>query len=234
MAAVQTPDEFKTAMQQLSAEAAKLLPVDGHPNSGTGDSARQIGGLRDRLIQMEKALYEKMEYIADRISRSSDVDLAKRFGKIEEQLTAIRESDQMNARMVDTLHSELNKYRDNFIHESLQKPFIHDLVHLFDDLTALSDQMRTATDQIGIRGQVVSWRENLENAIDSLLEVLHRLEVREIEPKDKIDRALHKVISYEPAEFAEDDGRIVMRLRRGFVWRGTLIRPEEVIAKRFG
>jgi hypothetical protein len=27
--------------------------------------------------------------------------------------------------------------------------------------------------------------------------------------------------------------RIVMRSRRGFTWRGKLIRPEEVIAKRF-
>jgi len=26
----------------------------------------------------------------------------------------------------------------------------------------------------------------------------------------------------------------VMRVKRGFVWRGKLIRPEEVIAKRFG
>jgi len=49
-----------------------------------------------------------------------------------------------------------------------------------------------------------------------------------------IDRALHRVVSYEPADFPEDDGRIVMRLKRGFLWRDKLIRPEEVIAKRWG
>jgi molecular chaperone GrpE (heat shock protein) len=41
-------------------------------------------------------------------------------------------------------------------------------------------------------------------------------------------------VSYEPANFAEEDGSIVMRVRRGFLWRGKLIRPEEVIARKFG
>jgi molecular chaperone GrpE (heat shock protein) len=41
-------------------------------------------------------------------------------------------------------------------------------------------------------------------------------------------------MSFEPADFPEEDGTIVMRVKRGFVWRGKLIRPEEVIAKRFG
>jgi molecular chaperone GrpE (heat shock protein) len=57
--------------------------------------------------------------------------------------------------------------------------------------------------------------------------------VNEIEPKENVDRSLHRVINYEPADYAEEDGRIVMRVKRGFLWRGKLIRPEEVIAKRF-
>ena len=58
---------------------------------------------------------------------------------------------------------------------------------------------------------------------------------REIgKPKETVDRTLHRVISFEPANFPEEDGRIVMRVKRGFFWRGKLLRPEEVIAKRFG
>jgi molecular chaperone GrpE (heat shock protein) len=59
------------------------------------------------------------------------------------------------------------------------------------------------------------------------------MEVSEIEPREMVDRALHKVVSYEPSDFAEDDGRIVMRVRRGFVWRDQVLRPEEVVARRF-
>ena len=81
---------------------------------------------------------------------------------------------------------------------------------------------------------VAQWSENLQNAIHSLVEIIHRMEVTEMEPKEIVDRAFHQVVSYEPADFAEDDGRIVMRVKRGFIWRGKVLRPEEVVAKRFG
>ena len=48
-----------------------------------------------------------------------------------------------------------------------------------------------------------------------------------------VDRTLHRVISFEPAECAEEDGRIVKRLKRGFTWHDRVLRAEEVIAKRF-
>ena len=94
--------------------------------------------------------------------------------------------------------------------------------------------MQSAAEDEGKRGAVAQWRDNLENAVLSLLEILHRFEVKEIEAGESVDRALHKVLSYEPADYAEEDGRIVMRVKRGFQWRGKLIRAEEVIAKRFG
>jgi molecular chaperone GrpE (heat shock protein) len=159
--------------------------------------------------------------------------LSGRFRRIEEQLAEIRKSETVNQRLFDSLHDELLKYRDNFVHESLQKPFIHDLVHLFDDLSSLASQLRTAAEEKK-RGHVAQWRENLDNSIHALMEILHRFEVKEIESKDVVDRTLHRVVSYEPADFQEDDGRIVARVKRGFLWRGKLIRPEEVIAKRYG
>jgi molecular chaperone GrpE (heat shock protein) len=231
--AVQTPDEFAATMQQLSAEAARLLPGKGNVGDPRNfQPSHESVALNKRLNEIEQSLARKIELIAARAPSSDNADLATRFAKIDEQLTAIRNTDQMNQRLVDSLHQELVEYRDNFLHESLQKPFIHDLVHLFDDLTSLAEQLRTAADQKTARTRIEQWRENLENAIHSLLEVLHRLEVREIESKEMVDRSVHKVISFEPSEFAEDDGRIVMRLKRGFVWRGKVIRAEEVIAKK--
>ena len=158
----------------------------------------------------------------------------EQFQKINEQLASIRNTESVNQQLFDSLHAELLKYRDNFLHESLQKPFIHDLVYLYDHLNGLCDQLSTAAQEKGKRSRVSQWRDNLENAIHSLVEILHRFDVREIEPRERVDRACHRVISYEPADFAEEDGAIVMRVKRGFVWRGKLIRPEEVIAKRFG
>jgi molecular chaperone GrpE (heat shock protein) len=240
---VEATDEFATAMQQLSAEAEKTLPLD-QPSAAeqspasTGQNLAQVlqelSALSGRMQNVESALTQRIEQLAKTLSPAEQVNImVSRFEKIDEQLASIRSSESVNQKLFDSLHAELRAYRDNFLHDSLQKPFIHDLVLLFDHLTSLHEQLRTAAQEKGKRSQVCQWRDHLENAIASLVEVLHRLEVKEIEPREAVDRALHRVVSFEPADYPEDDGRIVMRVRRGFLWRGKLIRPEEVIAKRF-
>jgi len=242
MANIVTPsNEFAAAMQQLSAEAEKSLPATGSRREPTaaGDAVvahlrRQLDALTSRFERLEDALSAKIDKLTSALAPGKTPDFAHALRKIEDQLSAIRSSENVNQRVFDSLHDELLKYRDNFLHESLQKPFIHDLVMLFDDLNSLSEQLRTAAYEEKERGHMAQWRDNIENAVHSLLEILHRFEVKEIEPKEHVDRTLHRVVSYEPASFAEEDGCIVMRVRRGFMWRGKLIRPEEVIAKRFG
>jgi molecular chaperone GrpE (heat shock protein) len=230
-------NEFAAAMQQLGAEAVKTLPLQA---GFVGDESEFVQSkalfqtLNARLQNLEKALVDRLDKLAAELS-AKPADLEAVLQKIDEQLAAIRGSESVNQQLFDSLHGELLKYRDNFLHESLQKPFIHDLVLLYDDLNSLAEQLRSAAaEKNGKRGHLAQWRDNLENAIHSLVEILHRFEVREIEPKERVDRSYHRVISYEPADFPEEDGLIVMRLKRGFFWRGKLIRPEEVIAKRFG
>jgi molecular chaperone GrpE (heat shock protein) len=226
-------DEFAAAMQQLSAEASKALP-EAKKNFGAADGEQLSGEVKvlaARLEKFEQTISRKLDQLTATTKKNEAADLSGHFEKIQAQLEAIQSSETVNHRLFDTLHSELLTYRDNFVHESLQKPFIHDLVHLYDDLTSLSEQLQTASPETGMNA--LRWRDNLENAIHSLIEILHRFEVKEIEPKEKVDRAIHKVMSFEPADYAEEDGRIIMRVRRGFFWRGKLIRPEEVIAKRF-
>jgi molecular chaperone GrpE (heat shock protein) len=229
--AIRAEEEFTAAMQQLSAEAERTLPASpmivDDPHSPVGPVAEQIRAL-------EKNLIGRFEAFAAAIEASRAAALDEQFHKIDEQLALIRSTESVNQQLFDSLHAELLKYRDNFLHESLQKPFIHDLVYLYDHLNGLCDQLSSAAQEKGKRSRVSQWRDNLENAIHSLVEILHRFDVREIEPRERVDRSCHRVISFEPADFPEEDGTIVMRVKRGFVWRGKLIRPEEVIAKRFG
>jgi len=239
--AVGMTDEFATAMQQLSAEAKKTLPAGEsgpHDFLAPGDKVEEVlqelSALNGRIQNVENALAKRTEQLMNALSPKKQVDvMVARFEKIDEQLASIRKTESVNQKLFDSLHDELLKYRDNFLHESLQKPFIHDLVYLYDHLNGLCEQLSTVAQEKGKRSRVSQWRDNLENAIHSLVEILHRFDVKEIEPRERVDRAAHRVISYEPADFPEEDGAIVMRVKRGFVWRGKLIRPEEVIAKRF-
>jgi molecular chaperone GrpE (heat shock protein) len=232
---IKITDEFASAMQQLSAEAEKTLPEDGRNEGKSGEQFAQIleefRTLNGRMTTFEKAVMGRLE----KLESMEKSDFAEQFRKMDEHMAALRSTETVNQRLFDSLHEELIKYRDNFLHESLQKPFIRDLVILFDDLSGILSQLRTAIEAGGDskRGALGQWRDNLENAIHSLTEILHRLEVSEIEPKDTVDRAIHRVISYEPADYAEEDGQILMRVKRGFFWRDQVLRPEEVVAKRF-
>jgi molecular chaperone GrpE (heat shock protein) len=227
-------DEFASAMQQLSAEAEKTLPENGSDQQQSGQQFAQILAefreLNGRMLSFEQAVLGRFE----KLESAEKTDFAEQLRRMDEHMVALRNTETVNQRLFDSLHDELIKYRDNFLHESLQKPFIRDLVILFDDLSGLLSQLQTAVEaNEGKRGALGQWHDNLENAIHSLTEILHRLEVSEIEPKEMVDRAIHRVISFEPADFAEEDGQIVMRVKRGFLWRDQVLRPEEVVAKRF-
>ncbi len=213
-------------MRELSAEAV----VRERPRASTAELAamlREFDALDARLQNFEAVMKGQLDNIANNL-----VPARAEQQKIEEHLAAIRTSESVNQRLFDSLHEELLKYRDNFLHESLQKPFVRDLIVLFDDLSTLAQQLSAAAAEKK-RDRLARWRDNLDNAIHALLEILHRLEVTEIETKEFVDLSVHKVVSFEPAEFAEDNGRILMRIKRGFTWRGKVLRPEEVIAKRF-
>jgi molecular chaperone GrpE (heat shock protein) len=230
---IKITDEFASAMQQLSAEAEKTLPDNGWHDDQNAEQFAQIleefRALNGRMTSFEKSVLGRLE----KLENMEKNDFAEQFRKMDEHMAALRNTESVNQRLFDSLHEEMIGYRDNFLHESLQKPFIRDLVILFDDLSRLLSQLQSAVDGENKRGPLTQWRDNLENAIHSLTEILHRMEVSEIEPKDVVDRALHKVISFEPADFAEEDGQIVMRVKRGFLWRDQVLRPEEVVAKRF-
>ena len=230
---IKITDEFASTMQQLSAEAEKTLPDNSWHDDQSAEQFAQIleefRALNGRITSFEKSILGRLE----KLENTEKDDFAEQFRKMDEHMAALRNTESVNQRLFDSLHDEMIRYRDNFLHESLQKPFIRDLVILFDDLSRLLSQLQSAVDGENKRGPLAQWRDNLENAIHSLTEILHRMEVSEIEPKDMVDRALHKVISFEPADFAEEDGQIVMRLKRGFLWRDQVLRPEEVVAKRF-
>src|SRR4051794_32435816 len=203
------PDPFATAMQQLSAEAERSsIPSGPGQAIGAMNPAAISAAIDARFQQLEVTLSAKIDELARRVGPNRDRELMPQFLKIEEQLTAIRNSESVNHRLFDSLHDELLKYRDNFVHESLQKPFIHDLVHLFDDLSSLAGQLGTSAQEQKKRGNLAQWKDNLENAIHALVEILHRFDVKEVESREKVDRTLHRVINFEPTDFPEEDGLI--------------------------
>jgi molecular chaperone GrpE (heat shock protein) len=223
------PDDFASTMQELS--TAATLAQEQKSNTDFASLLREFRLVSESVQSLESALTRRVENIASIILPAHATEAAHQFQKIEENLESIRASESVNHRLFDSLHEELLKYRDNFLYESLQKPFVRDLIGVFDDLTTLATQLKTASEERKSE-RLKRWRDNLANAIHGLVEVFHRLEVTEVEAKEFVDLAIHRVVNYETTKRKEDDGRIVNRIKRGFIWRGNVLRPEEVIALR--
>ncbi len=211
--------EFTSSMQQLSAEAQRLLP---QADDSDFNGSREMRHYLSVMMQEFRSFKAHLKNVENTV--------VQRFTTLHEQIAIIRSTEGLNQRLFDSLHEELIKYRDNFLRESLQKPFIRDLLLLYDDLNTLAGQLKAGKSD---SKRASHPRDNLENSIHALVEILHRLEVTEIPSTEKVERTIHRVVSYEPTETPEEDGVIVMRLKRGFRWREDVLRPEEVIAKRY-
>ena len=215
---------FAAVMQELSAAAAAApirdLPAASSSELGISALIGAVHSLGQRVETLEESVMRKFEGL--------------QFQKLEQQLAKIRDTENVNQKLFDSLHEELISYRDNFVRDSLQKPFIRDLLVLFDDLSAIAWQFEQAASEEDSPPDKVQARDNLNNMLHFLIEILHRLEVTEIDQLAMVDLAIHRVIGYVAADKAEDEGRIVRRVKYGFKWHGQLLRPEEVIAQRFG
>ncbi|HEY5035694.1 MAG TPA: nucleotide exchange factor GrpE [Chthoniobacterales bacterium] len=218
--ATEVETDFAAMMQELSARAA---------NEGSRRDAQLSAGMTS-MISAIHSLGQRVESLEESIVRKFE---AMQFDRLEQQIAALRESETVNQKLFDSLHQELISYRDNFVRDALQKPVVRDLIVLFDDVSGIAAQMEKAAAADGADPTVAQLRDNVANTLHFLMEILHRLEVVEIEEKEKVDRQLHRVISVEPAATAEDDGRIVRRLKRGFIWHDKVLRAEEVVMQRF-
>src|SRR5438874_1107615 len=149
--------DFAAVMQELSAEAsATVASVKGAPEEASaalGISAliSAVHSLGQRVETLEESVMQKFE--------------ALQFRKLEEQLAAIRDTEKVNQKLFDSLHQELVSYRDNFVRDSLQKPFIRDLLVLFDDLSAITWRFEQAASEEDNRPDKFQARDNLNNML---------------------------------------------------------------------
>ena len=67
-----------------------------------------------------------------------------------------------------------------------------------------------------------------------ILEVLARLEVQQLPVGiGKLDKRTQRAVAVEIAEDPDQDMDIVRSLKRGFLWKDRVIRPEEVVMRKW-
>jgi molecular chaperone GrpE (heat shock protein) len=175
---------------------------------------------------------------------SDNVDAQKGILQLMADLRAIVEArNTVSQNMFSALHQELKGYKDGFLLQTVHRPIIRDLVTLYDDISELHRQLTEIDEPCPEdEGAVVSSAQervrqvatNMSHNMDFILEVLARLEVTVMPPgMHKLDKLSQKAVSLEPAETQEEDGQIVRSVKRGFLWKDAVLRPEEVVIKKW-
>ena len=76
---------------------------------------------------------------------------------------------------------------------------------------------------------------NVEHNVEFILEVLARLEVTQFPVgTGKLDKCKQRAVAVEPTDNLNEDTLVVRSVKRGFLWHERVLRPEEVVVKRYG
>lgn len=157
-------------------------------------------------------------------------------------LSALQENldqkNRLNQKQFDALHEELRTYKDGFLLEIFHKPIVRDLITLFDDLSSLHRRAVGLAAEQPSRSpnaqQIDNLGVNLDHVLHSLLEILARMEVQRLEASTgKLDKQRQRAISVEWAASEQEDQTIVQSVKPGFIWRARLLRPEEVVIRKW-
>ncbi len=253
------PDNFSDLPDALNA----LPPVPGTPanvramkpakeeasivaHDGKAEPASFQQSLRPILQSVEAMARAQFEQVGvlDRVEKMmmAQNGVAK---ILTEAKAALEQRNVVNKAMFETLHGELKTYKDAFLLEAVLRPVIRDLISLYDDISEIHRQLALALSSQEERGKlagsalilfenVVAPARQLEHNRDAILEVLERLDVTLLPlGSGKLDKVTQRAMSVEMTDAPERDGEIVKVTKRGFVWKDRVMRPEEVVIKKW-
>lgn len=199
------------------------------------------------LESVARATYDNNALLRRMDPASSDIaDVQKGMLRLMADLRAIVEArNTVSQNMFSALHQELKGYKDGFLLQTVHRPIIRDLVTLYDDVSELhrqlveiapspASQTEEKAESNPILERVRQIATNVANNLEFIIEVLARLEVTIMPPgPEKLDKLAQKVVSLETTSCQEEDGLVVRSVKRGFLWKDAILRPEEVVIKRF-
>lgn len=227
---------FADQMKNLAAEAEQQSE-DGSVNKSGPD-----------LLQMLRPLVLGMEALARATGESTSVLMKLEAAATAQQtlpqfMTSVQENmddrHALNQELFNALHQELKGYKDDFLLEVMYKPIIRDVITLFDDLTQIHQQLNVLLKDQEAAGETVhqslrNLRDNIDHKVEFVVELLARMGVTRLDPMTgKLDKAMQRAVAVEMAASEEEDSEVVGSLKPGFGWRERVIRPEEVVIKKW-
>jgi molecular chaperone GrpE (heat shock protein) len=212
-------DEKTSSQPEGSVVEATGTGPGGAESSASGRPEKDESLLQRELSRVFKTLDELRSHLST---------ARERIEGLQEQFSQRLAYDAAKDGMIRTLSDEVSRYRDDWFARQL-RPLVLDCVHLLDTLEAVQAGLHPTAQP---PADEISEKLNVVRA--ELLELLARQDVTPFDSHpDRLDPRLHRTLAVEETDTPADDKAISRVVRTGFMWRTQVLRPEEVVVKKF-
>jgi molecular chaperone GrpE len=205
-------------------EQTALAPVSGNhdPEIVTANSSNlssvEPAGETSLPFQDKKTAQQLLDALTEISAELSSLNLT-----VESRLSY----DKIKEEAFDRLYAELEDLKRNSAFEHI-RPLYIDLILFFDRV----ESIRHDTSQLTSMSPTLA--PLLRTLSDELLEILYRREVEIINvTSSTFNPTIQRAIGTQPVSDETENNYVATVVRRGFKYRDRILRPEEVIVKKY-
>lgn len=156
--------------------------------------------------------------------------LSSKFDSLQQGFDSKIKYDGSKERIIDTLHKELQAYRDD-MHFKILRPLFLDLVAMHDDMSSLMREAKGL--EAPSDSEARAWR-NLLSFQETVEDILYRhgVDVYKEEGEQFVAQR-QRSIKTIPTDQPEKDRLVAQKIRNGFEYEGKILRPELVATFRY-
>lgn len=224
------------------------MAVPFQPVRGTPSIPEMLRPLVQGVQAIGRVTGEHTQILARLDKTADEAAVAQRElpGIVADLKSMIEQRANVSRQMFDALYEELKTYKDGFLLDSLHRPMIRDLITLYDDLSQIHSQTEEVVEaapganpecgplRTSFLARLQSLEAHVAHNLDFILEVLARFEVQQLPVGvGKLDKRTQRAVAVEIAEDPDQDLDLVRTVKRGFLWKDRVVRPEEVVVKKW-
>lgn len=211
----------------LATEESNPAMVDqsSHENAVDTASSETAFDPSNDITNLHNGL-DTIKQMLDKMAKDS-ASLESQFSTLQEHFDSKIRYDESKEKMIDTMHKELQAYRDGLHYQHI-RPLAMGLIDLHDDLESIL-AYQANQNQLEESADVNRMKQNLEVTRDSIKTILEENGVVAFSgPGEVFERKRQRVQRTEPTDNPELAGRVCERLHMGFDYGDIVMRPEVV------
>jgi molecular chaperone GrpE (heat shock protein) len=160
--------------------------------------------------------------------RKSNINIEDQISKIKELYLEKISNDELKNKQFEIMVEELQRYKDNFVFETVQKRIYLDLIGVYD---RVEEVLKLSSADLS-KDDIIQYLSSFKKQI---IQLLNNQGVELISPKDsRFDPRLQQAVDVVKTEKAEEDQLIEIVLANGFIYDGKkILRPQKVIVKKY-